>query len=88
MHPAAVAISPDGALIVVAMANFNRGQNSGELVVLDAASRATLAVLLKSKSFEIVSAAISPDGSRLAAIDSNGELYMWDITVLTKGAGK
>ena len=72
------AFSPDATLLAVALSNWNRGQKNGEIYVLDARDRSTLAVLLRKNHQPITSVAFSPDGRLLAAC-GNDAVHVWNI---------
>jgi WD40 repeat protein len=73
-----LAFSPDGSILAVAMGNWNRGQQAGELRLIDVKSKRTIEVLLKQHPKPVVSVSFSPDGTKLAACTFNG-VKLWHV---------
>jgi hypothetical protein len=62
--------APDGALVLTS--------DAGEVWLVDPVSRDPLGDPLNSDGVALASAAVSPDGAIVAALDFNGMLLLWD----------
>jgi WD40 repeat protein len=81
-----VAFTPDGKRLVTSGPSRPRQKASdpmpgmpGDVKFWDAATGQPLRVLLDGPVDQVVSSALSPDGTRLAAIRSNQTILIWDV---------
>lgn len=75
----ALATSPDGRTLA-------SGDDTGTIILWDAATGQRLYPRLISDTFEIIALAFSPDGQRLFSTDTRENLVVWDTTTGQRSA--